>query len=89
MDHDISHQDIAPPSLAVLYLRHGFTSALIDIQASVPAGTTDAMMQNFPVLQKHAERVLAALSVRTGKNYSLSNVTVDLINVEVQDGREE
>ena len=71
-----------PVSLSELYLRHGFTTPLLDIRAGVPSGTTDRMIQNIPVRQEHAERVLEALSGQTGQHYSFSNVTVNLIDEE-------
>jgi hypothetical protein len=68
-----------PHSFSELYVRHGFSTYLIDVQAGVPAGTTAKMMQDLPVSRKDAGLVLAALSVKFRQNYSLSNVNVKLL----------
>jgi hypothetical protein len=71
-------EHVALPSVSELYLRHGFAAYLIDNQAGVPAGTTDKMIQNVPVLRAHAKLVLTAISVKAQQNYTLNNVTVKL-----------
>jgi len=69
-------------SLSDLYLRYRFVPSIIDIQAAVPTGTTDRIMQNFPVSRYVARCVLAALSTHLGQHFNLSNVIVNLTDVE-------
>jgi hypothetical protein len=66
-------------SVAEIYRLHGFSAYLIDVQAGVPAGTTNRMMQNIPVSKRDAQLVLTALSVKTKQQYNLNNVAVKLL----------
>lgn len=51
---------------------------LLDVQAGVPLGTAGAMVQGCTVPRRHAEKVIHALGVRQGCDYSLHNVEVSV-----------
>lgn len=65
-------------SMKELRTLHAFHSDTLAYRASVPEQSVIAMLNNQPVPQEHAQRVLLALSRQTGRHYTLANVSVML-----------
>ncbi len=63
-----------------LYLLHEFSIVGLARQAEVTEDTIRALFAGQAVSRKAAEAVLAALSLRTGRHYTLANVAITLVN---------
>ena len=66
-----------------LHQLHAFHSDTLAYRASVPEEAVTAMLNNHPVQQEHAQKVLQALSSQYNRHYTLSNVRVSLLKEQV------
>ena len=71
--------DEGPLTVAKLYLQRHFYTYFIDFEAEVTPGTTENMIKDFPVPKEDAERVLAVLGRKRGKDYNLNTVQVKIL----------
>lgn len=69
----------APFSFRELHILHQFHARSLAIQAGTTEEVVQSMVSGRPVGRRQAENVLAALTHRTGRTYSLANVTVPLL----------
>ena len=67
-----------------LYIQRKFHAQGLAVQANVPIDVIDRMLLDQTVSREIAERVLTALSLRTGQNYSLDTVWVNIGQGEQQ-----
>jgi hypothetical protein len=68
-----------------LHQIHAFHSDTLAYRADVPEASVMAMLNNQPVPQKDAEKVLRALSEQHNRYYTLANVSVNLESQPVQE----
>ncbi len=73
------------PTFADLFVALGFDAASLSVDADVPFATVDQMLCNCPVPRDDAVKVLQTLSSRTGHDYTLENVVVQLIDLQQAD----
>jgi|SRR5579859_7564108 len=66
------------PTILDLWVSHQFDASSLAFQAHVPENTIDAMITSQPVQREDAEKVLAYLSTRYQRDYTLKTVYVVL-----------
>jgi hypothetical protein len=75
---EIFHPTDQRPTLLDLYRSYHFDVSSLASYAGVEVSTVNAMMTSQPVERKDAEKILAALSTRYHKDFSLDTVHVVL-----------
>lgn len=71
-------------SMKELRTLHAFHTDTLAYRANVPESIVVAMLNNHPIPLSEAKKVLAALSIQYNRYYTLSNVSVKLLEEQAQ-----